>query len=95
MASGLAVAGFDYAAARIFVKDGESGLTAPCGIPEGLVAAGVRLATDPALRSRLKFAGRAAVEAQSWETVISRFERNLEEAAGVAHTHSTAAPVLA
>jgi glycosyltransferase involved in cell wall biosynthesis len=95
MASGLAVAGFDYAAARIFVKDGESGLTAPCGNPEGLVAAGVRLATDPALRSRLKFAGRAAVEAQSWETVISRFERNLEEAAGVAHTHSTAAPVLA
>ena len=95
MASGLAVAGFDYAAARLFVKDGESGLTAPCDTPEGLVAAGVRLATDPALRTRLRIAGRTAVEAQSWETVISRFEANLEEAAGVAHTHATVAPVLA
>jgi len=95
MSSGLASAGFDYAAARIFVRDGESGLTAPCGDPEALIAAGVRLATDPALRSRLRLAGRKAVEAQSWESVISKFESNLEDAAGVAHAHSPSAPVLA
>jgi hypothetical protein len=86
MASGLAVAGFDYAAARIFVKDGESGLTAPCDDPEGAGrgrASGLR--PIPALRTRLG-RGREAVEAQSWETVIARFEANLEEAAGVAHT---------
>ena len=34
MASGLAAAGFDYAAARIFIRDGESGLTAPCAEPD-------------------------------------------------------------
>jgi glycosyltransferase involved in cell wall biosynthesis len=95
MSSGLAAAGFDYAAARMFVRDGENGLTAPCDNPQALVAAGVRLATDPELRNRLRLEGRKAVEAQSWETVITKFESNLEEAAGVAHSHAAAAPVLA
>ena len=94
MASGLASVGFDYAAARVFIRDGESGLTAPCDQPEKLVAAAARLVTDPALRNRLRTAGRAAVEAQSWETVISRFEAELEGVAGVAHTPAGPAPVL-
>jgi glycosyltransferase involved in cell wall biosynthesis len=95
MASGLATAGFDYAAARLFVKDGESGLTAPCDRPDLLVAAGVRLATDPALRQRLRTAGRTAVECQSWETVIAGFEANLEAAAGRHPLPAAIAPALA
>ena len=95
MASGLAAAGFDYAAAKIFVKDGETGLSAPCDNADALVAAGVRLATDAGLRARLRAAGRAAVEAQSWEKVISRFESDLGDAAGLAHAHTGEAPVLA
>ncbi len=95
MASGLAAAAFDYAAARIFVKDGETGLSAPCGRPEALVAAGVRLATDPGLVDRLRRAGRAAVEAQSWEKVIARLERDLELAAGVERTAPQPVPALA
>ena len=83
MASGLAVAGYDYAAASLFVRDGESGLVAPCGDAERLAAAGVRLATDPDLRSRLGLAARAAVERQSWETVIAAFEGDLEGVAGI------------
>jgi glycosyltransferase involved in cell wall biosynthesis len=94
MASGLAAVGFDYAAARIFMRDGENGLTAPCGDTEALIAAAVRLATEPALRCRLRVAGRAAVEAQSWEKVIARFEDDLGEIAGVAHLPAAAAPVL-
>jgi glycosyltransferase involved in cell wall biosynthesis len=94
MASGLATVGFDYAAARIFMKDGVSGLTAPCGDPEALIAAAVRLATDPALRSRLRVAGRTAVEAQSWENVIARFEHDLVEIAGVGQIPAGRAPVL-
>jgi len=82
MASGLACAGFDYAAARIFVKDGVNGLAVPGESREGLVAAGVRLATDAGLRARLRAAARPAVEAQSWETVIEGFEANLAAAAG-------------
>lgn len=95
MASGLAVAGFDYAAARIFLRDGECGLAAPYGDPQALVAAAVRLATDPALRGVLRTAARAAVEAQSWEKVIARFESDLEEVAGVARMRADPAAVPA
>jgi len=77
MASGLAVASFDYAAARQFVREGESGLTAPCGDPDVLVAAAGRLAADAALRDRLRRAARAAVETQAWERVIATFEADL------------------
>jgi glycosyltransferase involved in cell wall biosynthesis len=83
MASGLAVAGFDYAAARQFVVNGESGLTVPTGRPDLLIEAGVRLATDPALRAKLAGAARLAVEAQSWETVIGSFEEALKTVAAI------------
>jgi glycosyltransferase involved in cell wall biosynthesis len=95
MASGLACVGFDYAAARMFVRDGESGLKAQPGDAEALIAAAVRLATDPALRKRMRIAARAAVEAQSWEKVIARFEGDLEQIAGVVRPPVAAAPVLA
>ena len=83
MASGLAVAGFDYAAARQFVAHGKSGLTAPCDRPEALVDAAVLLATDALLRAQLRPAARRAVELQSWETVIAGFEADLVQAAGL------------
>jgi glycosyltransferase involved in cell wall biosynthesis len=95
MASGLAVAGFDYAAAKLFVTQAETGLKMPCDQPEGLIAAGVRLATEPDLVERLRTAGRAAVEAQSWESVIARLERDLEAAAGVERVAAVPAPALA
>jgi glycosyltransferase involved in cell wall biosynthesis len=95
MASGLATAGFDYAAARIFVKDGETGLTAPREEPGALVKAAVRLATDRPLRERLRVAARTAVEAQSWDKVIEKFETDLEGEAGVEHTAAARSPALA
>jgi glycosyltransferase involved in cell wall biosynthesis len=82
MASGLAVAGFDYAAARTFVRDGVNGLSVPLDSDDALVAAAVRLATDAPLRDRLRSAARSAVEAHSWERVISRFEADLVAIAG-------------
>ena len=95
MASGLAAAGFDYAAARMFIRDGQNGLTAPRGDPERLIAAAVRLATDAELRTRLRRAAREAVEAQSWERVIARFEGDLEALAGMARPTANAARALA
>jgi glycosyltransferase involved in cell wall biosynthesis len=82
MASGLAVAGFDYAAARQFVRHAENGLAVACDSPAALIAAGEQLATDATLRTRLRSAARAAVEPQSWAKVIARFEADLAEAAG-------------
>jgi glycosyltransferase involved in cell wall biosynthesis len=77
MASGLAVAGFDYAAARQFVRHGKNGLVAPYEQPGALVEAAKRLATDDLLRETLRIDARRAVETQSWENVIAGFEAEL------------------
>lgn len=79
LASGLAVAGFDYAAARQFIRQGVSGLTVPRTAPDALTDAAVALATSTALRERLRSHARPAVLAQSWDHVISRFEADLHE----------------
>lgn len=77
MASGLAVAGFNYAAARQFVRHAKSGLLVPCDQPKALLEAATLLATDEFLRTQLRLAARTAVEAQSWDNVIARFEADL------------------
>jgi len=82
LASGLAVAGFDYAAARQFITHGENGLVVPCTAPDALIEAAVMLANDDLLRTQLRRSARSAVEAHSWETVIAGFERDLLAAAG-------------
>ena len=92
MASGLAVASFDYAAGRQFIRSGENGLTVPAGDSEGLIAAAVRLASDPALRKRLRQAARTTLEAQSWDNVIVRFEAELARLAAGPRETPTALP---
>ena len=77
MASGLAAAGFDYAAAHQFIRHGENGLAVPCDQPEALVAAAVELATNTALRVRLRAAAPASLHLQSWDSVVGRFESDL------------------
>jgi glycosyltransferase involved in cell wall biosynthesis len=91
MSSGLAVAGFDYAAARQFVRNGENGLSVPCEQPEALIAAAVQLASSTALRTTLRSTARKTVEPQSWERVIGRFESDLLEIAKSAPTPALAA----
>ena len=81
LASGLAVAAHDYAAARQFIRHGENGFLVPCDAPEALVAAGVLLARDAPLRARLGRAAAASLIEQSWENVILRFEADLQAAA--------------
>ena len=82
LASGLATASFDYAAATEFVQHTLNGLAVPCDQPDALIAAAVQLATDPISRSLMRAAARATVEPQSWEHVIARFEADLAEIAG-------------
>jgi glycosyltransferase involved in cell wall biosynthesis len=77
MASGLAVAGFDYAAARQFIKNGSNGLTVPVGDENALIQAGIRLATDPALCATIGPRARETLATQSWDRVVSRFEADL------------------
>ena len=93
MASGLAVAGFDYAAARQFVMHGRNGLAVPCDRPEALVDAAVLLATDELLRAQLRPRARTTVEPQAWEKIIAKFESDLAQVARP--TMAGAEPVLA
>ncbi|HTX66713.1 MAG TPA: glycosyltransferase family 1 protein [Opitutaceae bacterium] len=81
LASGLAVAGFDYAAARQFVRDGANGLVVPCDQPDALVAAAAQLAANRPLRDRLRAAGPESLSRQSWAEVVGRFEAELTAAA--------------
>ena len=83
LASGLAVAGFDYAAARQFVRDGANGLVVPCDQPDALVAAAAQLAANRPLRERLRAAGPGSLGRQSWAEVVGRFEAELTAAAAV------------
>lgn len=89
MASGLAVAGFDYAAARQFIRQEVNGLIVPCAAPEALTNAAVALATNASLRDRLRAHARAALLAQSWDQVVARFEADL---LGVVASHSASNP---
>jgi glycosyltransferase involved in cell wall biosynthesis len=84
MASGLAVAGFNYAAARQFIKNGFNGLTVPVGDENALIGAGVTIATDPGLRAAIAPRARETLSTQSWDHVVSRFESDL---AGVVEAH--------
>jgi glycosyltransferase involved in cell wall biosynthesis len=81
LASGLAFAGFNYAAAARFVRHGENGLLCPLGRADTLSDAAVELAENPELRIRLARAARESVLSQSWEAVAGRFARDLEAVA--------------
>lgn len=79
LASGLAIAAFDYAAGRQFIRQGVNGLVVPCDAPDALVDAAVALATSSNLRQRLRAAAPLAVAEQSWGRVVDRFEADLLE----------------
>ncbi len=85
LASGLAFAGYDYAAAHELVRPEENGLLVPLGHEERFIAAAVRLATDPALVTRLRAQAALAVQARSWSAVVDQFETDLAEALTTRH----------
>jgi glycosyltransferase involved in cell wall biosynthesis len=82
LASGLAVVAFDYAAARQYVRHGESGLLAPFGDRARFLELTQDVAADPALRARLRAGALDAARALSWDAVIDDLESVLMELAG-------------
>jgi glycosyltransferase involved in cell wall biosynthesis len=81
MSSGLAVVAYDYAAARIHIVSGESGMLAPRGDARAFIAAATALAERPEHLPGMRRAARARVAALGWERVVDGFESFL---AGVA-----------
>jgi len=60
MACGVPVASFDVSSAREMLEERGAGAVVPAGDHEGLLAAALRLARDPASRARASAAGMAA-----------------------------------
>ncbi len=93
LASGLAVVAFDYAAARQYIRHGESGLLAPFGDKPRFIELTQDAAADPALRARLKAGAVAAARALSWDAVIDDLEAILFELALRDEPKSAPAPI--
>ena len=80
MASGLAVVAYDYAAARVHVTSGWTGLLAPHGDAAAFVEAATALARSPERLARIRARVREAVTHLHWDHVVARFEAWLAEA---------------
>lgn len=79
MASGLAIAAYDYAAAKQYLRDGDNALLAPYGDEDRFVEQAQKLAGDAALRQRLRLAVTQSARNLDWARVIDDLERVFRE----------------
>lgn len=83
MSSGLSVVAFDYAAAARYLRHKESGWLIPPGNETSFLDAAQHLAASPETRARFGRQARFAALELPWDRVITGFERDLLEAAGI------------
>jgi len=83
LASGLPVVAYDYAAARVHVTPGRTGILAPRGDARAFVEAAVGLAVSPERLRRMREHVRASVSHLHWDHVVERFESLLGDVVGV------------
>jgi glycosyltransferase involved in cell wall biosynthesis len=77
MASGLAVAAYDYAAAREHIVHGESGLLAAFDDRAAFERTALELAAEPGRTGMLRRNARRAAERIDWDSVIDLFAQEL------------------
>jgi glycosyltransferase involved in cell wall biosynthesis len=74
MASGLAVVAFNYAAAKLHITSGETGVLAPYGDAGAFMKAAVELARAPKLLRTMRGQARDYITSVDWTQVVDRFE---------------------
>ncbi len=74
MASGLAVIAYDYAAARVHITHGETGVLVPYGDAKAFVASAATLMREPLLLNRIRRQAREYITSVNWPRVVERFE---------------------
>jgi glycosyltransferase involved in cell wall biosynthesis len=74
MASGVPVIAFDYAAAGICIRSGESGIPVPKGDADAFVEAAVAAAADSARLDAMSSGARTTAQQMSWRRVIGDLE---------------------
>jgi glycosyltransferase involved in cell wall biosynthesis len=88
MASGLAVIAYNYAAAKLHITDGETGVLVRLGDAKAFVDAGCSLIREPEAIKRIRRQAREYVTYLSWPRVVERFEALLMSAGGHERTTS-------
>ena len=91
MASGLVVVAYNYAAAHMHIRHGETGVLVPYGEPQAFVDAAVQLACAPQPLGPMRQQARAYAASLDWQCVVERFVTLLNGTPGESH----AAPTLA
>ena len=89
MASGLVVVAYDYAAARMHITPGKTGVLVPYGEAAAFVDAAVRLARTPQSLDEMRRQARAYAAALDWPGVVQRFATLLTGALDQSQTAST------
>lgn len=93
MASALAVVAYDYAAARMHIQHGKTGLLAELEDERAFIGAAAGLANDPGRVRNLGANARETVRKLDWAWIVSEFERVLLEfAANGGHRELSALP---
>jgi glycosyltransferase involved in cell wall biosynthesis len=90
MASGLVVVAYDYAAARMHITNGETGVLIACGEPQAFVDAAADLARAPQSLHKIRRQARAYARSIDWPHVVEKFETLLMEPLGQSHTAPSA-----
>jgi len=81
LASGLAVVAFDVAAAAVHVRHGVNGLLAAAGDEPGFIGLACEAAALGTALQPLRAAARRTAERVSWDSVLTAFERELQQVA--------------
>jgi glycosyltransferase involved in cell wall biosynthesis len=74
MASGLVVVAYDYAAANMHLRHGETGVLVPYGDAQAFIDAAVQLACKPLSLDHIRRQARACAARIDWQCVVDRFE---------------------
>jgi glycosyltransferase involved in cell wall biosynthesis len=77
MASGLVVIAYDYAAAKVHIRNGQTGLLIPYGDRDGFVGCAAKLAREPQSLGMIGRRAREYIQAYGWPRVVERFENLL------------------
>ena len=73
MASALVVVAYNYAAARMHITHGETGVLVPYGQSQAFVDAAVKLAREPQSLHQIRRQAREYVASIDWQGVVERF----------------------
>jgi glycosyltransferase involved in cell wall biosynthesis len=73
MASGLVVVAYNYAAARMHITSGETGVLVPYGKSQAFIDAALKLAREPQSLHQIRRQAREYVVSINWQGVVERF----------------------